>query len=176
MILPPPLDGWWLALKGAWATIRAVLFLALALWFGLFMRQCGRNERAAEVERLKAQHAEARARSAEALAKLATDYRDRERQMGDDFIAATVNHTETLRRVETERSRLVAGLLAGTDRLQDRWAGCVSAAASSAAGAGASDGGARDRAESAGRIVAAAAQCDAQVAGLQSILKAERTP
>lgn len=175
MILPPPLDSWWLAIKGAWATIRTVLWLGLVLAACLYGRSCGRQASAAEVERLKAQHAEQRADAAEALAKLATDYRDRERQMGDDFIAATVNHTETLRRVETERSRLVAGLLAGTDRLQDRWAGCVSAAASSAGGAGLADGGARDRAESAGRIVAAAAQCDAQVAGLQSILKAERT-
>lgn len=166
----------WLAIKGAWATIRTVLFLALALWFGLFMRSCGRNERAVEVERLKAAHAQALAQSAAELARLASDYRTRERQMGDAFIAATAQNNEDLRRVEHEKQALVAGLLSGNDRLQDRWAGCVSAAGQASGRAGASDAGTRDRAESAGRIVAAAANCDAQVAALQSLLKAERTP
>lgn len=156
--------------------VLTVLFLALALGLVLFGRSCGRNERAVEVERLKATHARAEAKQAQALAQLVTDYRERERAMGADFIRATATHNETLRRVESENARLVAGLLSGTDRLQDRWAGCVSAAAGAAGDPGRPDAGARDRAESAGRIVAAAARCDAQVAGLQSLLKAERTP
>lgn len=176
MRLPPPLDGWWLVLKGAWAGIRTGLWIALVLAACLYGRACERKAQAAERAQAAIAAADARAKSAEALATLTTEYRNRERAMGDAFIAASAEHAKDIRRVETERSRLVAGLLSGADRLQDRWAGCVSAASGAAAGPGSADAAARDRAESAGRIVAAAAHCDAQVAGLQSILTAERTP
>lgn len=176
MKLPPPFDGWWLTIKAGWLVVRAWLWLALVIAACLYGRSCGRDERAVEVERLKADHAQAAAKSAQALAQLATDYRNTERRMGQDFIDATARHHEDLRRVQTNRDALVARLLSGAERLQDRWAGAVSATAPTAGPAGAPDAAARDRAESAGRIVAAAAQCDAQVAGLQSLLIAERTP
>lgn len=66
--------------------------------------------------------------------------------------------------------RLVADLRAGNQRLHQRWQATVATAELSAAAAAASqpDGRADDRIESAGRAVGAAAQCDAQVRGLQS--------
>lgn len=66
--------------------------------------------------------------------------------------------------------RLVADLLAGNQRLHQRWQASVATAELSAAAAAASqpDGRADDRIESAGRAVGAAAQCDAQVRGLQA--------
>ncbi|HDS1631582.1 TPA: endopeptidase [Stenotrophomonas maltophilia] len=66
--------------------------------------------------------------------------------------------------------RLVADLRAGNQRLHQRWQATVATAELSAAAAAASqpDGRADDRIESAGRAVGAAAQCDAQVRGLQA--------
>lgn len=66
--------------------------------------------------------------------------------------------------------RLVADLRAGNQRLHTRWQAAIATCALSAAAAAASiaDGGAADRIESAGRIVGAAAACDAQVKGLQA--------
>ncbi len=66
--------------------------------------------------------------------------------------------------------RLVADLRAGNQRLHQRWKASIATAELSAAAAAASqsDGRADDRIESAGRVVGAAAQCDAQVRGLQA--------
>jgi hypothetical protein len=67
--------------------------------------------------------------------------------------------------------RTIADLRAGNLRLQDRWAGCVPGATP---GAGQPDAAADDRAASAGRIVQAADDADAQIRGLQEALKADR--
>lgn len=66
--------------------------------------------------------------------------------------------------------RLIADLRAGNQRLHERWQATVATAELSATAAAASqpDGRADDRIESAGRAVSAAAQCDAQVRGLQA--------
>ena len=94
-------------------------------------------------------------------------------------------HDEHAQRYEQEKidaqaaaDRLAADLRAGNVSLHRRWEACSATADLSAAfpGAGLADGGADDRAESAGRAVAAAAACDAQVRGLQAVLMADRTP
>ncbi|HGM6931515.1 TPA: endopeptidase [Stenotrophomonas maltophilia] len=66
--------------------------------------------------------------------------------------------------------RLIADLRAGNQRVHQRWQASIATAELSAAAAAASqsDGRADDRIESAGRVVGAAAQCDAQVRGLQA--------
>lgn len=66
--------------------------------------------------------------------------------------------------------RLIADLRAGNQRLHQRWQASIATAELSAAAAAASqsDGRADDRIESAGRVVGAAAQCHAQVRGLQA--------
>lgn len=71
---------------------------------------------------------------------------------------------------QNSSARLVADLRAGNQRLHQRWQASLATAELSAAAAAASqpDGGADDRIESAGRAVGAAAQCDAQVRGLQA--------
>ncbi|MBH1408994.1 endopeptidase [Stenotrophomonas maltophilia] len=69
--------------------------------------------------------------------------------------------------------RLIADLRAGNQRLHQRWQATVATAELSAAAAAASqsDGRADDRIESAGRAIGAAAQCDAQVKGLQAFAR-----
>lgn len=69
---------------------------------------------------------------------------------------------------EAARARTVADLRSGNLQLRDHWAGCeTQRLTDSAAARAAAEQSARDREESAGRIVQAAAQCDAQVIGLQ---------
>lgn len=72
--------------------------------------------------------------------------------------------------------RVVADMRAGNERLHQRWQAAIATSELSAAstGPGQLDAGAEDRAESAGRIIAAAAQCDAQVIGLQGVVRADR--
>ncbi|MGV8959208.1 MAG: lysis system i-spanin subunit Rz [Stenotrophomonas sp.] len=69
--------------------------------------------------------------------------------------------------------RLVADLHAGNQRLHVRWQAALATGELSAAAAAASqsDGGAADRYQSAGRIIGAADQCDAQVNGLQAFAR-----
>ena len=77
---------------------------------------------------------------------------------------------------EATAKRTVADLRAGNLVLRDRWASCQASADLPRAAANPSepDAGTGDREESAGRIVQAADQCDAQVKGLQELLRLER--
>lgn len=77
---------------------------------------------------------------------------------------------------EVTAKRTVADLRAGNLVLHNRWTACQASLDVPAAPAapGEPDAGTADRAESAGRIVQAAAQCDAQVRGLQELLLLER--
>ena len=77
---------------------------------------------------------------------------------------------------EATAKRTVADLRAGNLVLRDRWASCQASADLPRAAANSSepDAGTSDREESAGRIIQAAAQCDAQVKGLQELLTLER--
>ena len=77
---------------------------------------------------------------------------------------------------EATAKRTVADLRAGNLVLRDRWASCQASVGLSRSTTNPSepDAGTTDRNESAGRIVQAAAQCDAQVRGLQQLLILER--
>ena len=77
---------------------------------------------------------------------------------------------------EATAKRTVADLRAGNLVLRNRWTACQASPDVPTAPAAPSepDAGTADQAESAGRIVQAAAQCDAQVRGLQELLLLER--
>lgn len=77
---------------------------------------------------------------------------------------------------EANAKRVVADLRAGNLVLRDRWTSCQASSGlpRSTPDTSEPDAGTADRDESAGRIVQAAAQCDAQVKGLQSLLRLER--
>lgn len=71
--------------------------------------------------------------------------------------------------------RIAGDLRAGNLKLRDAWAGCETQRLSdAAASASKPDAGADDRAASASRIVRAAAEADAQIRGLQALVKADR--
>ncbi len=77
---------------------------------------------------------------------------------------------------EATAKRTVADLRAGNLVLRNRWTACQASLDVPATPTAPSepDAGAGDREESAGRIVQAADQCDAQVRGLQELLLLER--
>ena len=77
---------------------------------------------------------------------------------------------------EANAKRVVADLRAGNLVLRDRWTSCQASSGLPRPTPDTSEPDARtaDRDESAGRIVQAAAQCDAQVKGLQNLLRLER--
>ena len=90
--------------------------------------------------------------------------------------AASAAYEKGKRDAEQNSKRVVADLRTGNLVLRNRWAACQASLGVPTTPAGPSepDAGAADRAESAGRIVQAAAQCDAQVRGLQELLLLER--
>ena len=77
---------------------------------------------------------------------------------------------------EANAKRVVADLRAGNLVLRERWTSCQASSGLPRPTPDTSEPDARtaDRDESAGRIVQAAAQCDAQVRGLQELLLLER--
>lgn len=119
----------------------------------------------------KEQALEAQYRAADAQAKARA--RAQEQSQASQLAAITTKYEQDKADAKAQSDAVVAGLRAGAVKLQKRWSGCaaVPAAAGSAAEV---DGGADDRAESAGRIIAAADACDAQVMALQAVLQAER--
>jgi len=77
--------------------------------------------------------------------------------------AAAESYEKGKKDAENESQKTVDDLLDGSLRLQNRWAGCEADRMSEAATtAGKLNAATRDRAESASRIIAAAAACDAK--------------
>ncbi|HED4877380.1 TPA: endopeptidase [Stenotrophomonas maltophilia] len=97
---------------------------------------------------------------------------ERQRVKRADTIAAKT--LEEMRDAESKGAAVADGLRAGNLRLQQRWAGCEARVSELGASSGPVDDSADDRADSAGRIVRAAAACDAQVRGLQALVRADR--
>lgn len=98
-----------------------------------------------------------------------------ERALAHSQVAISEAYEHGKRDAESAGAAVVADLRAGSLRLQQRWSGCEAQRLSSTASTPSEpDATARDREESAGRIIRAAAQCDAQVRGLQALLIRER--
>lgn len=115
-----------------------------------------------------------RQQAAEQIAAAEQMARQAEHRHAADMARIGQEHQEALRNAQAGYDRTVADLRAGNLRLQERWRSCA-ASLPGPGGAGSSvDAAADDRSESAGRIVRAAAECDAQVIGLQGIIRADR--
>jgi hypothetical protein len=159
-------------LLGGYRATAFALLAVLAVAACFFLRA---NEAA---DHLRADAAEQRAQS------LASDLRDtkaalsaeRAQRAAAETIAAKYEQDKS--NAQAASDRVVADLRAGRERFRSLWAECASRPAGGVPGApaGASepDGQADDRAASAGRIVRAAAECDAQVRGLQALIRADR--
>lgn len=97
--------------------------------------------------------------------------RQAEQKKARELAAIAEQYERDKRAADEAQKKLVADLRAGSVRLQKRWAGCVSDVAATAAER---DAAARDREESAGRIVRAARDADDQIRALQGIVRKER--
>lgn len=146
-----------------------LLALALAFGAGWYVGHAPGAAKAAKAERalaLQQRDAAQRVALAEQMA------REAEHRHAADMARIGKEHQEALTHAQTAADRLVRDLRAGTVRLQERWRGCPVSGATGASGE--PDAASRDREESAARAVRAAAECDAQVIGLQGIIRADR--
>lgn len=162
-----------------WATIKAllkripwqvwaVLLLTGAVWaYGEWKEAEGR----AEVQRKFDAHLSAD-RGAEAVAKQRA--RIKEAQDRELFAEAGKNFLEAKDEARRLAGELAAAVLAGDVRLQKHWRCEAGDRAEVAGPAEVADGDAALRAASAGRIIGIGREADAQVKGLQELLRIER--
>ncbi len=101
---------------------------------------------------------------------------DTERKRADAMKAIAQNYEDEKDAAAAESDRIIADLRAGNLRLRQLWQAQAATAdlSQAVARAAQTDEGARDREESAARIVRAADECDAQVRGLQRVIEADR--
>lgn len=108
------------------------------------------------------------------LAEATQAVMDSERRHAADLAAIAEAHEEDKRNAEAAYERDVADLRAGNVRLQNRWRGCVATSEAIASGAAEPDAAARDREESAARIVRAARDADDWIKRLQDVIRSDR--
>lgn len=97
-----------------------------------------------------------------------------ERKHAEELSAIAGAYETEKRHAQDAADRVVAELRTGNVRLRERWQGCHRPLPAVAAAASQPDAATDDRSESAGRIVRAAAECDATVRALQAVLRSER--
>lgn len=152
--------------------VNALLYLAIAAMLLLGSGAIGHRMATAELTAKFKDHLVSDARKAEeaeAKARLA------EHQLATAQSAVAAAYEQGKQDAETEQQRVLDDLRSGALRLRRQWGSCETQRLSATAAAAAElDAARRDREDSAARIVRAAAQCDAQVSGLQDLLRAER--
>jgi hypothetical protein len=99
-----------------------------------------------------------------------------EQEKAADIAAIAERYEQDKRDAKAVQDAVVAGLRSGNVKLRTRWQGCEATArvASAAASVAESAAAARDREESAARVVRAARDADDQIRRLQEVLKADR--
>jgi len=100
-------------------------------------------------------------------------YRAKEAQQAQALHDADQKYQQDLAHAKAESDAVIAGLRAGNLRLRKAWA-CLPSSSAPAASTSQPDAATDDRNASAGRIVRAADDADAQIRGLQAVLNAER--
>ncbi|PJK07996.1 endopeptidase [Lysobacteraceae bacterium NML95-0200] len=153
------------------AAIKALLVLLLAAVIGLLWYRGQAVNAVAKQETAEAQMQTLQAERDALAAAL-----EHSHQHALAMESAAQKYEQEKQDAEQRAEKLAADLRTGAVRLRERWQGCpaspsVPAVASSS---GQPDAGAEDRSESAARIIGAAAECDAQVRGLQAVIRADR--
>lgn len=163
--------------------VRATLFAVLAALLAVVAsaQTLSLSDAKSDLSDLRASIALSTAANADALASAERRARERNEELSAAYILAASNYDRGIRDAEDAGARVVADLRADNLRLHRRWTDAEARArdlSAAATGTGTPDATADDRAESAARIVRAAAECDAQVTALQELLRAtnERSP
>ena len=154
------------AILGGW---RASLFALLAV---LAVAACFFLRASEATSRLRADTAEQRAeslagelRSTQAALKAEHDQAQRQAAIARQYEQDKAD-------AQAAADRTIADLRAGNLRLRQRWQGCR--VPGPAAAPGEPDGAAADREQGASDLVRAAAEADAQIRGLQALIRAGR--
>lgn len=161
-----------------WFALAAFL-AAVAAASGYRGYQMGKASGEAEVRATELAAARAETKAAQESARLHAEQAKRYQTRSESMAATATQYQEALKDANRKHDRTVADLRSGNLRLSKLWQGCaarVPPAGEATPGQSGADGEADDRAASAGRIVRAAAECDAQVNGLQKTLIDERAP
>lgn len=144
---------------------------AAAVLLAALSASCERQKTA----KLEADWAKERAELADSLAEATQALREKEQRLTDGIADAGKTHLEKQDEAKAKGNKVVADLVRGHTRLRNELAGCeTTRAAATAEGRRQLDEAARVRAEIAGSVVRAGAECDAQVSGLQRVLILER--
>ena len=132
------------------------------------------NDRATRAN-VRADAESARAEASEAELKAVSKARDREREAAKRANAIAAKYEQDKIDAEAAAKRTADDLRAGNLRLRQQWEGCKAGGVPQVnRAAGQPDAEADDRAESAGRIVRAADDADAQIRALQDFIRSER--
>lgn len=164
---------WFLTSRTGRAVVAAVFALtAIALGTSIGWIEGDRFGYTRGIDHGNAQVATLQAQVAQANIKAIAAARSAENAQADAMAVAATNYERGKADANADANAVIAGLRGGSLKLRDDWTpsvtGGVPATAASLAGADAAE---RRRQESAGRIVGAAEQCDAQVAGLQQVIR-----
>lgn len=147
-----------------------LVLLAIVVWQrgSVSIAHRAADNAAAARDRAEGERDDARAALAQANHVITT-----ERANAAKASAVAAQYEKDKADAQAASDRLVADLLSGNQRLHARWQAAVATSELSAAAAAASldDGAAADRYQSAGRIIGAADQCDAQVEALQAFAR-----
>lgn len=158
-------------LKAHLAAIRLILLAAVLACAYVKGHHDGAESGAVKVAQQSAKTANDAAKRASAAVVAIQAARSKEQWWASAFANADAQNQKDMRDAQADYDRTVADLRAGNLRLRAQWRCPMSAAANADSGG---SGGSDDWQTSAGRIVRAADQCDAQVRRLQTKLKAER--
>lgn len=160
-------------LGGIRATVFAGIALLALLLAGVQTWRLDSAQDAIADMALKVAEDQAALAAAQVVASEAARQQEQDRAKAANEVAAAYERGKD--DAKAAGDRVAADLRAGVSRLQDRWRGCEARRVPGTADAPSEpDASAIDRNESAGRIVGAAEQCDAQVIGLQQFILSER--
>lgn len=163
-------------LKPYWAAIKLVLFIGLIVAALIYQHRVKAKAFADGEASGKELVRQSELKAANDRAKAWEDSSKRYQARAEAQEVVSGQYLEELNKGNDRADKLAADVRSGDLRFNRLWSQCqaVSTSGQTPSGPGSADAGADDRAASAGRIVRAAAACDAQVRALQSILTTER--
>jgi hypothetical protein len=150
-------------------TVKLLAYVSGALLVACLLLSAGWYVEDASHDRTKAQHQAANDRAAREFAEAA---RAQEQAWAERIAAADAKHQQELTDAKQAGERVADDLRSGALRLRREWSVCETGRLSNAAASAAKpDGGPADRNDLAGLVVRAGAECDAQIRGLQQVIR-----
>lgn len=147
------------------------LYIALAFIASVGLNWWQFQHHNSTIARITAENAAEQANASRLASEQA---RKAETELADLANEAAAEYERGKQDAQMVADRVVDDLRAGNLRLRRQWQGCEARVPEAPASSSEPDAAPADREGSAGRIVRAAAACDAQVTALQALVKADR--